>query len=270
MEAAYMNLIGTDTDRTPSPSLWGSCPWSPGVGGATDPRLGQGFFDDFQQTPAAGAAVTVTNIGPYRRFGDTASTITDAALLGGALTFTCANADESTSLGSLVAPYKIVSTTGKLWYECRFKISSIAATTCNVFVGLVGTTAASAVIPITATDDTMADIDFLGFIVKSTGLVDWRYKASGQTVQNPIASIAQLVADTYIKLGFLYDPGAPSANRISAFVNGVKQTTYITGTNIAAATFPSTALLAPILAHTNMATKGTSTYDWHGVFQATA
>lgn len=256
--------LASDTNHGPSPNVWKGCPWLEAL---ENPNIGGGFYDDFVQFPAAGAAVTVTNIGNYRRFGDTGSTITDAAIIGGGIKFTCANADESTNLQSLVAPYQIDSSHGKLWYEAGFSLASVAATTANVFVGLMDTTAGSAIVPITTTDDTMADVNFLGFIVKSTGIVDFRYKADGQTVQNPIATLTTLTAGTLVKLGFVYDPTVDTAKRIACFINGVEQTTYITGTNIAAATFPNDVLMAPVLAHTNMATKTTSTFDFHRVFQ---
>jgi hypothetical protein len=53
-----------------------------------------------------------------------------------------------------------------------------------------------------------------------------------------IAGVHVPVADTFVKLGFLYDPSAPPAKRIKVFVSNVEQSTYVTAANIAAATFP--------------------------------
>ena len=47
-----------------------------------------------------------------------------------------------------------------------------------------------------------------------------------------------MVADTWIKLGFVFDPEAIPAERITWWVDGVAQTTFVTQTQATAATFP--------------------------------
>lgn len=53
-----------------------------------------------------------------------------------------------------------------------------------------------------------------------------------------ITGAAVPVADTFLKLGFIYDPTAPATKRIKVYVDNVEEGTYVTSTNIEAATFP--------------------------------
>ena len=51
-----------------------------------------------------------------------------------------------------------------------------------------------------------------------------------------------------MKLGLVYDPAAPSDRRVTFFVDGVDIGSYVTGTDIAAATFPDGETLGWIFA----------------------
>ena len=76
---------------------------------------------------------------------------------------------------------------------------------------------------------------------------DFVYKAEGQSQTVALAAADVPVADTYAKLGFVYDPDAPAANRITIYVDGVRQSTYVTATNIAAITFPDAEPMAMVM-----------------------
>ncbi|MEM6365598.1 MAG: hypothetical protein AAF745_14310, partial [Planctomycetota bacterium] len=50
--------------------------------------------------------------------------------------------------------------------------------------------------------------------------------------------------DVEYNVGFIYDPGAPSSQKIKIFINNVEQATKVTADEIAAATFPDGSDLA--------------------------
>lgn len=125
-------------------------------------------------------------------------------------------------------------------FEARVKISSIADTI-NWFVGLgeEGLAAAD-----TITDGgALADKDFLGFNVDEADgdAIDFVYRLEGQTLNVHVTGLAVPVADTFIKLGFVYDPTAPESRRITLYVDNTEQsdsTDYVTKTDIEASDFP--------------------------------
>lgn len=129
--------------------------------------------------------------------------------------------------------------------ECRFQVSSVADDVAALFLGLAeeGLAAAN-----TKADNTgvMADKDYIGFDTVHTNsgtagtnaVMNFVYRKSGQTAQTPIAGLQTLEANTWYKMGFLFDPRAQASKRISVYLDNVEQPTYVTAANIAAATFP--------------------------------
>jgi hypothetical protein len=86
---------------------------------------------------------------------------------------------------------------------------------------------------------TGAGIGFRTLDADPDGL-DFVYKAASQTTVVSINNLnSAMTAGTFVKVGFIYDPSAPVAKRISVFYNGTKQSTYVTDTHMAAATFPN-------------------------------
>ena len=202
------------------------------------------FFDDFLNygVMAAGYAASAGGYAHYIDTGDTiASIATENKGVIKFLTDTTDNDECWLSSGGNTGTMGVISDTVgsdlKLWFECRIRLTQIG-NTYDMFVGLAEEGLAAAD---TVTDaGAMADKDFLGFnVLEADGdAINVAYKKEGQTVQTAIAGIKVPVAATWYKLGFVYDPSAASAKRISFYVDGVENGTYITGTNIAAATFP--------------------------------
>ena len=129
-------------------------------------------------------------------------------------------------------------------FEVRFKVGQVTDSY-NAFLGLSeeGLAAANTISDAGA----LADRDLLGFaILEADGdSVDFVYnKASAGGVTTKIDGLKTLAADTFVNLGFCYDPAAPADRRIAVFVDNVEQSTYVTATNIAAATFPDAEELA--------------------------
>ncbi len=127
---------------------------------------------------------------------------------------------------------------GVLAFECRVRPSQIV--TQNAFFGFSEEGCAVAD-TITDSDVMITTKDWIGFRVNADddAYMDFTYQKASQTAQIVIDDMKLLVADTWYKFGFLYDASAPTAKRIRIYVDGVEQSTYVTATNIAAATFPS-------------------------------
>jgi hypothetical protein len=246
----YRKNLSADTTRGPSPNIWANCPV---LDILEDPGLGMYFFDDFLNFSKH---VSAQNVQQYASYIDTGVTIQSLPLIQGVLEVAGNDADNdegSITTGGNTGTLAVISDTAgddkKLWFEARIKKASIADNACAFFVGLSEEALAAAD---TLVDDTaeIASKDMIGFRVKQDNgeELDFVYRKAGQAVQEVIAAGASMVADTYIKVGFVYDPNRPAANRIAIFINGVEQTTYVTATNIAAATFPDAEELALLLA----------------------
>lgn len=248
------NLGSEQTTRVPSPAIWGDCPWEEIANGM---RSGILFWDDFvnQPTWTAGTGTTLK----YSYYGDTGVTINAIETYdesGGVLEICNNDADnDEGSIQCYGAPFEISDTAGadfKLWFEARLKKAAITDNSLAFFVGLSeeGLAAADTLVDNTGV---MADKDYIGFDVEHDAgeELNFGYNLSGATAVEKIAALDTLVADTYVKVGFVYDPLADTAKRIKVFLNGIEQSTYVTATNIATASgsaFPDGEELAPLLA----------------------
>jgi hypothetical protein len=106
------------------------------------------------------------------------------------------------------------------------------------------------------------------FLEDDSDGIDFIYKKAGQTLQTKISVAQQITADTWYKLGFVYDPNAPEAKRITVFVDGVDEGTYVTATNIATATFPDDEELQPLFGVKNSSGAVTRIdLDWYRAYQ---
>ncbi|MHC4676974.1 MAG: hypothetical protein ACYTBZ_31205 [Planctomycetota bacterium] len=266
-----------DTSAGPSMNIWADCPV---LGIMEDPGLGYYFFDDFIGCPELAAGSAITQLPPYVAIADTNGGGIAAAtdVVGGAIALssgTTADCDTTLQLGGGNS-FVISDTAGsdkKLWFEARIKISAITDDAVQYFIGLAeedrcvdagvfgksgGTTPEAA----------MADIDYIGFLRYDGGTtaINFVYNLSGQTGVEKIAAIDTAGADTFMKLGFLYDPDAETAQRIKVYADGEESTTYVTGTNIATATgsaFPDGEELTLTMATmSDSTTSGTMTVDW--------
>lgn len=162
-------------------------------------------------------------------------------------------------------------------FETRFKVSSIADDVMAVFLGLMEENGA---VVGGLVDDTgvTIDNDYIGFNTVHTngGTTGTNaklravYKKDGQTAQTSVATAATLVADTFIKAGFVYDPLADATQRITWYVDNTPLGTYVTDTQMAAATFPD----GEEMGFTAMTKSGTATasnlvIDWWAAYFAT-
>lgn len=207
---------------------------------------------------------------------DTGNTIREIATeVGGVVRFSTDDTDNDscelcsggngTTAGTLV---KIPSSAGDVViFECRWRPSQVT----NTYCAFVGVTEEG-----TAVDDGMfsdagatADKDKIGFqVLEADGdALEFIYKKAGQTAQ-VTSGLKAIAANTWYRLGFVYDPNLPTATRLRVYIDNA-HVASITGASIAAATFPSSEELA-IAAGLKNGSAAASSFDvdWVGVAQA--
>lgn len=235
---------GPTTDKGPSPGIWQHIPRNVLAG-----RDGVHFFEDFLSfgvgtAVASNVGLYAANSGAWRSYEDTGGAIDMLETeVDGVLKVTTDTTDNDemwlcpgtakTVLGKITD-----GDSGRVAFEVRVRFPQIV--TQNLFLGLSEEGCAVA--------DTITDAgvfittkDMIGFQVVegASSTMTFSYQKASQTRQVPITALQTLVADTWYKFGFLYTSFGPNTKRIRVFLNGAEQSTYVTATNIAAATFPS-------------------------------
>ena len=204
---------------------------------------------------------------------DATATVAEGLSVQTLVAGTTADADCTMQVGA-GASFAISDTAAdakKLWFEARFKISTIADDVSSFFIGLAAAARCADKGVFQAgqgatVDSALADAAMIGFWrpdADGDGL-SAAYHANGQTASEIISDAHTLVADTYVKAGFVYDPDFDAAQRIKFYINGTEQTTYITSTLIAAAAFPDAEAMSPVVGIMNDdgSTASTLTLDW--------
>jgi hypothetical protein len=293
---AFQSNMSANANRGPSDVIWSNCPWNSLV---ENPELGMTFFDDFNSSgltnvDATGGAVRGSSMG-WGFYMAQASTGSDQALEGGVLGIGSTTQNRGVTLIGMTGGFRIITTSTlaynrALWFEARFARSSVATTDGDYFVGLCIPALSSSLVranyPITTTIDTLDSTNgtFLGFHSnQSTGTrggpteIAFTFNLAGGTINYPTglttclgsANIAQtvLAANTFVKVGFMFDPNAINAIVSSAtarqtlgntrrkviriFVNGVEEPTFLSSDDVQNATagqaFP-TGFMAPCVA----------------------
>ncbi len=272
---------GANSNRLHSPALWADFPIGPIQVGAVD---GAYFFDDWLRGWDTGTITTVANFGDYEMFAESGGSITPSTSVSsdrGAVNLvsgTTGDADTAICYGG-GANFIIPTTLGtaKLVFECRLKISAVTNDANQQFIGLTipDVTAAAALFGgsgSTTLATAMADVAYLGFVRLDGDTTDFRfvYNKAGGTDATLITSAATLAADTYVKLGFVYDTNEPDGTRrIKVYVNGSVKSTYITDAIIADTTnFPGgVAMTMAAVVAPDSTTSATTTIDWWAIGQ---
>ena len=279
MITRWQRNLDAVTERGPSPALWGDCPW---LEMQLDPGRGISEFQDFLSGGLITAPTTeAALVGlPISGFSSTASQIsfgnavyTNSVNDAGVIVLAETTTRESTSIRSSVTPYRISANFGKLWFEARLKISTVATAEMSFFVGLFEEEALTVDIPVIAAGaDThlVADKNMVGFKkpVADTTTFDAMYRADGQTAVVVHDGLGTLAADTYIKLGFKFDP---FDNSLYYYVNNEKQdqTTVVEVPDNTGTSFPADVALGWILGMSvgTAASDNTLKCDWIRVAQ---
>jgi hypothetical protein len=313
------SALGTaNAERGPSEAIW-ACLGEPDASIEDffqEPRLGHYLWDDFDDS---GGVLTLGAAGQYGRWATfaeaTRPTITDDGIVGGGWKLAASTtAHDGVSLSTTAGSYQFVTTAGvlpnpgRMFFECRVKLSSIAASTIDMFIGLMDTLPVATIVPITATGGSLSTTpNLFGFHARggatNPGDFSVAYNVASGTVQYPtgltnLVNTVQgsaLAAATYVKLGFIFDP-TPSAQRVACstaatskqtvgnvyakrirfFVNGVECSTFLINDDIVTgaannALFPA-AVMGPVIAWKQQSTTASisGSIDWIRVAQQLA
>jgi hypothetical protein len=138
--------------------------------------------------------------------------------------------------------------TGKVMFEARVQSNSIANNGVAFFVGL-GTGPLADADLADDTGDLVATKGYIGFsrLADDGAHVDIVYQGASQTKQILVANALTMVADTWYRLGFVYDPDVVDSKKVTFYIDGVEQSTYVTTTLLDTATFPEGESLSPML-----------------------
>ena len=268
------------TSRGPSPAIWADCPVKDML---EDPGIGIYQFEDFTSGGLLTAPTThAALVGiPYSGFSSSAAqisygnpTFTTTTEDRGTLVLEETTTRESTSFRSDIVPFRLSANFGKLWFEARIKISTVAADEVSFFIGLFEDETLTVDIPVIAAGaDThlIASKNLVGFKkpVADTTTYDAIYRADGQTAVVVHDGLGTLAADTYIKLGFVFDPA--DSNRLYYYVNNEKQvpTTLVTVPDNTGTTFPADVPLGFVMGMSvgTAASTNQFTCDWFRIAQ---
>jgi hypothetical protein len=263
-----MSNITVHPDLTtdgPSPSLWGSYDKAE----LLQPGRSIHIWLPAYEIPAiaAGAQATIYYKG-LKGFASTGGTGAVADVRGGGYTLSSDGDDEGASIGMTHYPFQIGQSYGKLWFEASVKTSTISDTKHGFFLGLIDSSTLSATVPIAAAG-TLADENFVGFhrLEGDGDKVDTVYKADGVTQVSVDTDAVTLVADTFVKLGMLYDP--EDNYKLSFWADGERLPDYKTIPSAAGTDFPNDVGLGFVFAVLNAtgSTPGDSTMRWARIAQ---
>ncbi len=250
----------TDTTAGPSPIIWADCPTLEML---HDPGVGYHFFDDFVMGGTDGTiTTTIGRNGYYDWFGSAGATITYDGVAGGGIVLTEATDGESVSMQASPRAFNMTANGGKFWFEARIKVGDIVTLANSFFVGLSDGTLAAGV-PLT-TSGVLADMNCVGFVQPEadTTTFDCSYRADGVAIVEVNSAVGALVADTYVKLGMIFNP--LDDNKLSFYINGAKQASTKTIPDNTGTDFPADVRMAPTIGHAVGAGAATDTLtmDW--------
>lgn len=210
-------------------------------------------FVGFRGTVSSNVGQYTGKSGGWISYEDTSTSLAVQATKHGELKYTGTTTDNVEAwlqYGDTTEASFIISDTAadkhNLYFETRIKVDAVTDSTKGWFCGLMQETRAVAD---TITDaGALADVDFIGFHQPEADGdgIDFVYQKNGGAVQTIVSDIT-LTAATYIKLGFVVDwHKHVAAERITIYADGAAQTSFVTDTNIAAATFPDGEEMSPI------------------------
>lgn len=261
----YQGGLDADTGRGPSANIWGAAPVSQA---GADPAYGIEVFEDFHLLPFTTLPTTEGAWGLYKVFSSSGGTFNAADEDGGVRTLGEVTDNEGVHFGMASFPFKIIRGGTKLLFEARVKRANITGTH-GFVVGLIDSRALTATVPITAAG-ALADMNFVGFhnLEGDPSHVDTVYKADTVTAVTVQADAVTLVADTYVKLGMIWEP---KTNLLTYLKDGVALATTKTVPAAAGTDFPNDVRLGFVIGALNGATAALSvSIDWFRVFQYAA
>lgn len=244
----------------PSPTIWCDCPEATF---AQNQAKGFSVFEDFLDLAAGATTVAGARFYSYL---DAGSSLVLADYQKGAIELkTDATDNDSTTITTgnnttgLIEPAD--DSDKKWWFEVRVKTNTITDGDIAFFLGLTEEGQAADSKPM-ADDGTHAvgDIDHVGFHVSGADGdgVNFVWNLSGQSAQ-ATADVKTLVVDTYVQLGFKYDP---SDNKVHVYVDGVENINAAFLMSHASAPIDNLAVCLSMKADGGAANTDKITIDW--------
>lgn len=206
-------------------------PYIPINTAVTEPTGGGGYT--FLTENNAGAIVSGASAqgGVVQLANAASSGDNDETYMQGSRSYVLATADEDDTF-----PYHHVA---RVRFEARFCLNVVTNDVNMIFIGLSGQALAASL----QDDDTGALVStFHGIgcqILAADGnAINVVYQENGSTLQTPISGALVPVAQQWNRFGFDFNPLASDSERITYWLDGVKSSTFTTGANVAATTFP--------------------------------
>lgn len=264
INSGYSGAPGTgDTTRFPSVNLWNQVD-----AGLLKRGMWNEVWHDFIETPFTTLPTTEGEWGLLKFFSDTGGVFTAQDLEGGVRILGSDGDNEGSYIASSNQPFKIIQNHGELVFECRVKDSTIADTKHGFIAALMDSTALTATVPITA-GGAIADVNIVGFhrLEGDGDMVDTVYKADSVTQVTVQADAITLVADTYVKLGMVFNRGGDNILRF--YKDGLELTTSKFIPSAAGTDFPNDVRLGWVIGALNATatTPGNLYLDWVRIAQ---
>lgn len=248
----------SDALASPSPVIWADCP----VREFMEKGNGYFFSDDFINVPdhLTNVADGAAQRGAYATFQSDGSVIGNVAEAGGAIFLNSSASNEAAIVKAGGGAFNLATGAKKMWFEARVKVGTIADSQNGVFVGLYEDVEMTATVPIAA-DGTLATEVFAGFHrLEGDGDKFDLVHCDGSTATTLLADAITLTADTYVKVGMVFEDDV-----ITFYADGAELATLAVG----ATEYPDAATVNPVLAILGAATEATGvTMDWWRVAQA--
>lgn len=241
-----------------------------------NPSNGYFFFDDFMDFPLPGTQTSEITLGRYKVFSSTAGVVRTDTMphtantlsgQGGIISMLGDTAGDQSSIATQACPFSLAATAGRLWFEARIATSSIATDMTHIFVGLGNNceTTLSVAIPLADANATGTAVNLIGItrLEDGLGVLNGSYTDEAAVYTHAATGIGAIAANTWVKVGFTFDPSR-GARCIEFYVNGVKSSTAISATTLAALTNLDACPLGLVMAQFTDA-NGTANYaylDW--------
>lgn len=260
--SGYAATAVADTSRYPSTAIWHHLDAL-----SMRPGLTVGCFDDFDSFPVTWGT-TEGNWGNYKTFGSSGAAGADGDAIGGVLKMTEATDNEGLALATTALPFQIVNSAGVCGFECRIQCSTINNAAGGMFVGLMDQQTLAVGIPITTGGVILTTGNFVGWYrVEADGdMLDAICQENSETLVTVKADAHTLVADTWVKVGWLFEP---HRKLVTYFVNGIPLTATKAVSDTAGDAFPNDVRMGLCFGFTSGATTPSVwSMDWWKGLQA--
>lgn len=218
----YRGNLVAHTGRNPSPNVWADAQVFDTLEGNIN---GTFFHDEFNGIPLAGVQTTEAPFGGYKVLASVGNSVSGVGVInsvavpGGVLRFQH-SADNGAASLARAYPSLLISgltaNSGKLWFEARIAVSTLAVNGLGFFLGLaeVDKWTLAAGVPFNGGDAITNTAAAIGFRKgeDALGVIDTVYSDRATAFTNIQAGAVTLsAANTFIKLGMVYDPNEPVA-----------------------------------------------------------